>query len=148
MSIVVDIADAVTAELNAAPAGTFDPAFSAERRVLPVFELADLAELRVTVVPKGVQITGSTRSASQYDISVDIGVQRKLPPGDKNLDAEVTTLGTLVDEIADHLRQRPLSTAPYATWVSTANEPVYAPEHLLEHRVFTSVLTVTYRALK
>lgn len=148
MSIVVDIADAVTAELNAAPAGTFEPAFTAERRVLPVFELADLAELRVTVVPKGVQITGSTRSASQYDISVDIGVQRKLAAGDKDLDAEVATLGSLVDEIADYLRQRPLSAAPFATWVSIANEPVYAPEHLLEQRVFTSVLTVTYRALK
>src|SRR5690554_6300885 len=103
MSIVVDIADAVTAELNAAPPATFDPPFTAERRVLPVFELADLAELRVTVVPKGVQITGSTRSASQYDISVDIGVQRKLAPGSGDPDTEVATLGSLVDEIADYL---------------------------------------------
>lgn len=152
MSLVTQIADAVTAELNAAPAGTFDPAFTAQRKVLPVHELKDLAELKVTVVPKAVQITGSTRSASQYDITVDIGVQRKLAagsaPGSNDMDTEVDTLGALVDQIADYLRQRPLAALPGASWVSIANEPVYAPEHLLEQRVFTSVLTVTYRALK
>lgn len=150
MSLVTQIADAVTAELNAAPAGTFDPAFTAQRKVLPVHELKDLAELKVTVVPKAVQITGSTRSASQYDITVDIGIQRKLSPtpGSNDMDTEVDTLGALVDQIADYLRQRPLAALPGASWVSIANEPVYAPEHLLEQRVFTSVLTVTYRALK
>lgn len=150
MSLVTQIADAVTAELNAAPSGTFDPAFTAQRKVLPVHELKDLAELKVTVVPKAVQITGSTRSASQYDITVDIGIQRKLSPapGSNDMDTEVDTLGALVDQIADYLRQRPLAALPGASWVSIANEPVYAPEHLLEQRVFTSVLTVTYRALK
>ena len=65
-----------------------------------------------------------------------------------DIDSDVETLGTLVDQIAEYLRQRPLSQAPYAGWVSTGNEPVYSPEHLLEQRVFTSVLTVTYRAIK
>src|SRR5690606_38715320 len=105
------------AELNAAPAGTFDPAFTAQRRVLPAFELAELAELKVTVVPKAVQITGSTRSSSQYDLTIDIGVQRKLT---SDSDSDVETLGTLVDQIAEYLRQRPLGQAPYAAWVSTA----------------------------
>lgn len=148
MSLVTDIADAIAAELNAAPADTFDPAFTAVRRVLPAFELADLAELKVTVVPKSVQITGSTRAASQYEIAVDIGVQKKVPSGDTDLDSFVATLGTLVDQIADYLRRRPLSAAPFAVWVSIANEPVYAPEHLDQERVFTSVLTVTYRAMR
>lgn len=145
MSLVIDIADAVTAELNAAPADTFDPTIAAVRRVLPEFELADLAELKVSVVPKSVVITGSTRAASQYEIAVDIGVQKKLG---KDLDGEVAVLGTLMDQIADYLRRRPLSAAPFAAWVGIANEPVYAPEHLAEQRVFTSVLTVTYRAMK
>ena len=51
-------------------------------------------------------------------------------------------------KIADFLKRRLLQSAPWAAWVRTANEPVYAPEHLSERRVFTSVLTVTYRALK
>lgn len=145
MSLILDIADAVTAELNAAPAGTFDPAITAVRRVLPEFDLAELSELKVSVVPKSVVITGSTRSASQYEIVVDIGVQKKLG---KNLEGEVAHLATLMDQIADYLRRRPLSSAPFAAWAGIANEPVYAPEHLAGQRVFTSVLSVTYRALK
>ncbi len=145
MALVIDIADAVAAELNAAPAGTFDPPIAAVRRVLPEFELSELADLKVSVVPKSVQITGATRATSQYEIAVDIGIQKKLG---KDLDAEVAALGTLVDQIADYLRSRQLSAAPFAAWIRIANEPVYAPEHLAEQRVFTSVLTVTYRAMK
>lgn len=59
MSLITDIADAVTAELNTAPAGTFSPAFTAVRRVLPTFELPELMALQVTVVPKGVSISGA-----------------------------------------------------------------------------------------
>ena len=66
----------------------------------------------------------------------------------KDLDTEVAALGTLVDEIADYLCRRTLSGASFAAWVGITNEPVYAPEHLAEKRVFTSVLTVTYRAMK
>ena len=47
-----------------------------------------------------------------------------------------------------YLCPRPLPGAPFAVWVSITNEPVYAPEHLVEQRVFTSVLTLTYRAMK
>lgn len=144
MSLITDIADAVAAEINA---GAFLPV-QVQRRVLPEFELAQLTEMKVCVVPKSMRITGATRAASQYEIDVDIGIQQKLPAGDTDVDTHVATLGTLVDQIIDHLRQRPLSAAPYATWVSIDNEPVYAPEHLVEQRVFTSVLTVTYRAVK
>lgn len=151
MSLATDIADAVAVELNAAsgnPSVPFSRAFTAERRVLPVYELSDLSALKVTVVPKAVEITGSTRSASQYDIAVDIGVQKKLAPGSDGIDAQVEALGTLVDEINDYLRKRPLASFAGVAWVRSVNDPVYAPEHLHEQRVFTSVLTVTYRAMK
>ncbi len=148
MSLVIDIADAVTGEINAADPGTFSEAFTAERHVLPEFALADLAELKVTVVPKRVEITGSTRAASRYEIAVDIGIQKKLVSPGNTLDTEVAQLCGLVDEIADYLRRRPLSAAPFAAWVGITNEPVYAPEHLAEQRTFTSVLTVIYLAMK
>jgi len=142
MALVTDIADAVVAELAS---GAFSQSFSPERRVLPEYELADLKDLRVTVVPRSVEITGSSRTMSQHDVQVDVGVQKRLA---KNLDAEVASLLSLVDEIAEFLKRRPLQGAPYAVWVRTANEPVYAPDHLAEKRLFTSVLTVTYRLLK
>jgi len=145
VALVTDIAGAVVAELAAAGPGTFSQAFTPVLRMLPGYELAELAELRVSVVPKALEISGASRSVCQYDVSVDIGIQKKLG---SDLDAEVTDLLGLVDEIAEYLRKRPLAGAPYAAWVHTANEPVYAPDHLAEKRAFTSVLTVTYRAMK
>jgi hypothetical protein len=142
MALAMDIADAVVAELAS---GSFSQAIAPQRMVLPEFGLEDLADLRVTVVPKAVEISGSTRSVSQYEVQIDIGVQKKLG---KNLDADVPALCELVDEIAAFLKRRSLAAAPYAAWVRSANEPIYAADHLAEQRVFTSVLTVTYRAMK
>ncbi len=142
MALVTDIADAVVTELAG---GAFSQSFTPQRRVLPEYELADLKDLRVTVVPAAVEISGASRSLSQYDVRIDVGIQKKLG---KNLDAEVAQLCGLVDEIAEFLKRRPLQSATYAAWVRTANEPVYAPDHLAEKRLFTSVLTLTYRVMK
>jgi len=141
MALTIDIADAVVAELAS---GGFSQPISPQRLVLPEFDLAALADLRITVVPKAVEISAASRVACQHDVQIDIGVQKKLG---KDLDAEVPALCELVDEIAAFLKRRPLAAAPHAAWVRTANEPIYAPEHLAEQRVFTSVLTVTYRAM-
>lgn len=142
MSRILEIADAVVAELAD---GSFSATFVPQRQVLPAKELSDLADLQVTVVPKAVEISGASRSVSQYDVQIDIGIQKRLS-GDP--DTEVPGLLDVVDEIAAHLRGRPLADAPQAVWVRTANEPVYAPEHLAEQRTFTSVLTLTYRVLQ
>jgi len=142
VALVIDIADAVAAELDG---GSFSEEFAPERRVLPDFELADLAGLKVTVVPKGVEVAGASRSLSQHDVQIDVGVQKKLG---SDLDTEVASLCGLVEEIAAFLKGHRLADVPGAAWVRTANEPVYSPEHLAEKRLFTSVLTVTYRAMK
>ena len=144
MALIIDIADAVAAELNAAPAGSFDPAFTAVRRVLPAFELAELVGLKVSVVPKATEAAGSSRSACLIDCRIDIGVQRKLG---RDLDAGVAALCGLVEAIAAYLRRRPLTGAPHTAWVRTQNDPVYAPDHLAQQRTFTSVLTITYRSV-
>ncbi len=144
MSTIIDIADAVAAELNSAEAGTFSQDFSAQRQVLPVHELADLKDLKVTVVPKSIEITSATRVSSRHDFAIDIGIQKRVG---RDMDIDVKTLGTLVDEITLYLRKRPLTGASFATWVGATNDPIFVPEHLAEQRTFTSVLTVTYRAL-
>jgi len=142
MALAIDIADAVVAELAG---GAFSETITPVRRVLPEYELVDLKDLRVTVVPASVEIEGASRAMSQHDVQIDIGVQKKLG---KALDTQVAQLCGLVDEIADFLKRRPLQATPYAVWVRSANEPVYAADHLAEQRVFTSVLTVTYRAMR
>jgi len=142
MALITDIADAVVAELAA---GSFSQSFTPERRVLPIFDLPDLKGLHVTVVPRGVEIAGASRAMSTHDVRIDVGIQKKVGT---DLDAEVAQLCGLADEIAAYLQRRPLAGVPSASWVRTANEPVYAPEHLAEKRLFTGVLTLTYRVVK
>ncbi len=139
MSTIIQIADAIVAGLNA---GSFAPPFTAQRRYRPTFDLAELDTLRVSVVPKSVEITNATRSASYFDCTVDIGIQQKVDADDAGA---IDALMDLVQQIADHLRMQRLSSLPEAVWLRIANEPVFAPEMLDQERVFTAVLTVTYR---
>ena len=142
MALIVDIAEAVVVELNA---GEFSQAFAAQRLYRPQFDLAEMADLHVTVVPKGIETSIASRSGVQCDVSVDVAVQKKLQTEDAD---EIDPLMSLVEEIADFFRGRKLSQCPKASWVATANEPVYSPAHLEELRQFTSVLTVTFRVMR
>ena len=144
MSTIIDIAEAVAAELNAAEPGTFSQDFTARRKVIPAYKLEELNGLKVSVVPRGVEITSSTRAGSQYDFALDIGIQKRIG---RDVDTDVQALIVLVDEIADFLQRRPLAAAPFVKWLRCFNDPIYVPEHLTEQRTFTSVLTLTYRAV-
>jgi len=137
VSTLIAIADAVTASLNA---GSFGQPFTAERLYQPAFELADLADLKVSVVPKGVTIATASRDGSYFDCAVDVGIQKKVAD-----DAEIDGLVDLAEEIADHLRMKRLDGFPQAVWLSIEHEPVVAAEHLEQQRALTTVLTVTYR---
>ncbi len=139
MSVILDIADAVVASLNA---GSFALEFEAERKYQPAFELQDMQTLHVSVVPKSLAITTAARDSGFFDVAIDIGVQKKVNADES---AELDALMNLVEQIADHLRMKRLDDAPNAAWLGVANEPVFAPEHLEQWRQFTSVLTVTYR---
>jgi len=142
MAAIIDIADAVVGELNG---HTFSKPFKAVRHYRPVFELADMAALHVTVVPRGVEMQAASRVQVQHDFAVDIGVQKKLETASN---AEIDALMALVEEIADFFRLRRLQSVPGAVWARTENQPVYAPEHLEQLRQFTSVLTLTFRVLR
>ena len=142
MAVVTDIADAVVTELNA---HTFSQAFTAQRHYRPIFDLAEMQDLHVTVVPKGLAIERLDRSRNQHDVQVDIAVQKKCQAADN---AELDPLTALVEEIADFFRLRRLTVCPEAVWIRTENAPIYAPEHLDELRQFTSVLTLTFRVVR
>ena len=138
MPTVFDIANAIAAELNTEYAGEFTAVVTAA----PLADLKTLRDLRVSVVPKAVQPVQSTRTSVSHDMSVDIGIQKKA--GD-DLEADCVTMAALAQEILDFLWDRRLATAPAARFITAANEPIFAPEHLQQFRVFTSVITVTYR---
>lgn len=139
MSIATAIADAVVATLNEA---AFSQPVAAERKYVPAADLAELATLHVTVVPRSVAVTTASRDSSYFDCTIDIGIQKKVNPDEI---ADLDALINLAEELVDHLRMRQLESVPGTTWLSITHEPVFAPEHLDQQRAFTSVVSVTYR---
>jgi hypothetical protein len=98
--------------------------------------------LRVTVVPKAMTSGPLSRAQNLTDYQIDIAVQKKLNKSDNS---EVDPLMIIVQEIADFFRLRRLTAYPSAAWISTEDSPIYAQEHFVELRQFTSVLTLTFR---
>ena len=140
MSTIAALADAVAAHVSA---GSFGQPVTAVRMYQPAFTLEDLKDLRVSVVPRTLQMSPVTRDSLAIEYVVDVGVQKKLPAD--GADAAIDELLVLVEAIADYLRFKRLEGFPDAAWVGIHNEPVVSSEALEQHRVFTSVLSVTYR---
>ncbi len=139
MSRINDLVDSIVAGLNAE---SFSIAFTATRTYRPVFDLQDMSTLRVSVVPKAIEIAANTRANSMRDLIIDIGIQQKLAAaGQSDMDA----LMDLVEEIETYLRENRVFGE--AAWTTTINAPVFSQEHLADLRQFTSVLSVTYRQL-
>jgi hypothetical protein len=140
--MIVDIAEAVKDVLNAAE---LSEEFTVERHYTPHFELKDMKDLRVTVVPSGITSTTMGRNRAQHDVDIDVAVQQKYTAGDNT---ELDALMTLVEEIAALFRRQRLTDYNDAIWVKGKNEPIFAQEHMDELRQFTSVLTLTFRVMK
>ncbi len=145
-STLIAIADAVVDSLNeTSGSGAFSQSLSAERHYQPVFDLPEMNDLHVSVVPKGVEVLASSRNQNQHDYAIDIGVQQKVAD-----DTEADALMTLAEEIADHFRLGRVQVDGVGSVpvLKVSTEPVFAPEHLTEKRVFTSIITLTFRVLR
>ncbi len=119
-------------------AGQFSKEFTAAARALPEYDLAQLKNLAVSVVPKSAEIINLTRAVTSLEIEVDIAVQKKVS---KDLDGDVEELLKLVSELVKFVNRKDLENAKFK---KVANEPIYSSEHLNEKRLFTSLITVTY----
>ncbi|MEQ8785131.1 MAG: hypothetical protein RIC55_02495 [Pirellulaceae bacterium] len=135
---ILNLADAIVIELNG---HAFSQQLTAKRGYLPTYELPDLNNLKVSVVPKEDEGKLDTRSSSSHEYAIDIGVQKKPPALTNN---ELDPLMLLTQEIADHFLfgQRPGG----ATLISPSVRILYLQEHLQKLRQFTSVITLTFRA--
>jgi hypothetical protein len=142
MSITaVQIADAVVTELNA---GEFTREFTAARSFLPYFTTAELANIHVSVVPGGIEMTPVTRASTLDVLSVDIGILKTVDPKDED---EIEDLISFVHEIIDYMRGRRLTDQPNVTWFKTAVDPLYNEEQLSQNKCFMSILTLSYKTL-
>ena len=138
---IIQIADALVVKLNG---GTFSQSFTSIRTVLPNFDIKELGTLKVTVVPRSVDSSIITRVSDQDDYIIDIGVQKKLTTA---FETETVALIALVTEIKTFLRLGNLSIgSAVARWLNTKIDPIYSREHIAGDNVFTSIISVTYRA--
>lgn len=138
-AVILQIADAVKAELNG---HTFSQAFTSERYFRPVFDLPDMAQLHVSVVPTEIITSSLGRSVVQQDYAVEVAVQKVVE------EADLDGLMSLVEEIADFFRNRRLAQYPGAVWVRTDNAPLFRPEQWDSMKLFTSVLKITFRGVR
>ena len=141
-AIIIEIADAVVAELNAS--ALFAPCV-AERSYAPLFELSEMKDLHVTVVPRGKTTAAHSRATTQEDVAIDVAIQMKLDKADNE---EIDALMELVDQIAEYFKLKRLTACPDAAWIGTEYRAIFSPEHLAKMRQFTSVLSLTFRIVR
>lgn len=141
MATVTTIANAVAAKLNAT---AFAQPFTAEVVYRPIFDLKNLATLKVSVVPRAVSFGVASRQTGSRQVQVDIGIQRKL--------SDETEIGALLDLVEAITLcfgvGRRLPDCAEALCIGIENEPVYAPEHIERYRQFTSVVTLSFEVTR
>lgn len=144
MSIVnpKKIAQAIATKLNGEG---FSIPFQSEVLLKPMFDLTELSDLKVTVVPVSLGLEKIARGMSSGQYEIDIAVQQKLPA--ENMDTVIESLMDLVLEIATCLDSSPIEyeSGKHTAAIKTEIKPIYSNEHLAEYKVFTSVVTVTYK---
>lgn len=135
-SMLVQIAEAVVTELNAA---TLSQSFTAVRAYVPEYDLTELASVAVTVVPRAVAAQAAGRGLMQTDYSVDVAVQARAAT-----DTKRDALMVLAEEIAGYFNCRRLNSLE-AMWIKTEPSVVYDADQMRQLGVFTSVLSLTFR---
>ena len=147
---LIAVADAVVAALNG---HTFSAPYNAPlgsaRYYVPVFNLAALATLKVSVVPQASNTTLATRQRLQeVEYRISVGITQAVPD---MTPASCDPLSGLVQEVQDFLIQTPLVMTAGTLRPSTialSNEPIYDPDKLEFESVFQSVLNVTYKGFR
>lgn len=140
---VLQIADSVVAELNATEFSR--DGFNATRLYVPNFDLEDMKELRVSVVPREVEYLPLDRASNKFHATVDVAVQKKFSKGDTS---EIDPLVAFVEEIADYFRLKRLSSFVAARCIKVENSVLYSTEHWLQFNQFTSLLSLTFELAK
>jgi hypothetical protein len=134
---IIELADSVTAALNAA---TFSQSFTAERLYLPRFEAEELEQLRVSVVPVGSKAINLARGQQQIEYTIVVVIAKRITTEPTAMDALIQ----LAEEIADHFyANRIISNY---TCKDIQIDPIYSPDHVLQYSAFTCAIELTFEA--
>ncbi len=130
MSAVITLAEAVAETLAD---------FHAEVLFFPEFELRDIEEMKVIVVPLSEEYKPLSRTQHEEILKVQVGFLKR--GGEDELPELLRTieglgLGFLNRQLAG------------ATCVGVAYNPIYSPEHLRERNQFTSVIELAFKLFR
>ena len=149
MAILIDIADAVAAELNSRAWGC--DAFMAIRQNIPRANRVDMGNLHVTVVPKSYKRQRVTRDRYSANVECFIGIQKGLR-GDTN--GETDDLVSLGESIADYFQRGvQLDAIPSPTCVNSEfgdgeNTPWRAVKTDSESLLYTGIILVEFELVR
>ena len=113
--------------------------FHAEVLFFPEFELRDIEEMKVIVVPLSEEYKPLSRTQHEEILKVQVGFLKR--GGEDELPELLRTieglgLGFLNRQLAG------------ATCVGVAYNPIYYPEHLRERNQFTSVIELAFKLFR
>jgi hypothetical protein len=143
---IVDIADAVVESLNAA---TLTLGLAAVRSYLPVYQVQDLDELRVAVVPGGFLMALASRAVDQFDYTVDVAMHRRLKTVTTSPTAtvDIDPYLQLAEDVVDLFRGKPLTLASglVVHCTDAAAAPLFDPALLDQQRLWAAAVSLTFR---
>lgn len=144
ISKTTTIADEIVDVLNGSSGSSpFSTSFTAVRYTLPMFNLKDLDEVQVSVVPRGRTKSIITRGNNQATHNIEIGIQKRLT--DVNDPDEVDPLGLLVEEIEDALLGLTIDNATCIEINNIlADDSLVARDHIQSEKVYTTVLVASF----
>ena len=137
---IITIAEKLTKDLNEQ---SFSHEFTATRVYLPDWDRGEPG-LRVIVFPVTENVEVLTRQGiTKHQYVLQIGIQDESEPSEIS---KLDSLMGLVKEILLYLEQTTLIEGLSLTGVG--REPLYDPDHLLEHHQFRTAPTLTYSGSK
>jgi hypothetical protein len=138
---VVEIAEAVVAELNGSALAAYS--FTATRAYTAPRDILGLADLKVTVVPRMLDVTGKDLGPRHW-LDWDVGVWIRQRAGRDPEDGD--PLMELAEAIVELFR--PWRTRTDLRLIRVTCRPPTDPEGLDARGVFTTVVTLTVRVTR
>jgi hypothetical protein len=144
-SIQAQLAQAVTDQLNSAEAGLdlANPAIFAWQKV---WTQAELATMRLTVLPGGMSWARETREAYRNGLQVTVMIQKRLGLPENETE-DIDAVVQVVEKIADHLAAN-YQPIPGCMLETVETVPIPDEEQLVNQRTITCLVGVTYRAMR
>lgn len=147
--MISQLTESLAARLSAATYTAAYPSLVAQKAYLPYYDNDQMTALRVSVLPREVEVSLKNRGAEQHVYTLSVVIAKRTDGSVEQVDA---LLG-LVEKVCDLIRSDAMpqvAAHPWPTgagWWSISLDPVWSQEHLEERRIFFTAINVQYMAV-